>query len=100
MGIWPAEALTEKGGEVNDYFEKLGYQVTWDFRSGERWWEIIKDDDLVAQIDMGVPLSDIVEDFCCFHLGKSGTSKSDYKVNGHGPQFDEMLKRVYENQQI
>ena len=100
MSLMPAKSLTEKSGEVKDYFEKLGYQITWDFKTTTRetWWEIIKGEKLVAQIDMGVPLCDIIEDFCQFYLGKSGTSKSNYKVNGYGPVFDEMLEKVYNEQ--
>lgn len=105
MNIWPAEALQEKQGEVKDYFEKLGYKVSWDFntRSGERWWEIY-DDELVAQIDMGVSLPYILEDLCQFHLGHDKgidrPDKPDYKVNGGGSKFDEMLRKIYEDQRI
>ncbi len=93
-----AKVVKEKESEVKNYFEKLGYWVTWDFnaRSREQWWELYADE-LVAQIDMGVPLIDILEDLCQFHLGKDGTSKSDYKINGHGPKFDELLRKVYED---
>lgn len=98
----PAEVLTERGGEVKDYFVKLGYNVTWDFstRSGEQWREIMKDRKLIAQIDMDVPLTDIIMDLEQFYLGKPGISKSDYKVNGQGEEFDEMLKKVYHSTHI
>lgn len=105
MSLMPAIALTEKGGEVKDYFEKLGYVVTWDFKTNTRetWWEIIKDKNLVAQIDMGISLPYILEDLCEFHLGKTKgidrPDKPDYKVNGYGPSFDEMLKKVYDDNQ-
>jgi hypothetical protein len=90
----------EKDGEVRDYFEKLGYDVSWDFnkRSGERWWEISnKNGKLIVQIDMDVPLSDIVEDICQFHQGKLGTSKSDYELSGpESDEMDKLWKEVYE----
>jgi hypothetical protein len=84
--------------EVRDYFVILGYDVDWDYNraAGESWHELYKDGKLVAQIDKGVPLEDIIADLCAFHLGKDGVSMSDYKINGHGPEFDELLKKVYE----
>jgi hypothetical protein len=105
MSLMPAESLTEKGGEVKDYFEKLGYQVTWDFKiNGGTWWEIVKGNKLVAQIDMGVSLPHILEDLCQFHLGNDkGIDRSDkpnYTVNGFGPVFDEMLEKVYNEQHV
>lgn len=85
---------------VQEYFEWLGYRVSWDFnqRRGEQWYELYEDNHLVAQIDRGVPLEDIIMDMCQWHQGKSGISKSDFKVCGNGPRFDEMLKRVFEHQ--
>lgn len=105
LGISPVsmiEAIQEKEGEVKDYFEKLGYDVSWDFnrRDNEKWWEILDEDGLcIVQIDMEIPLSDILEDICQFHLGKEGTSKSNYKISG--PDSDEMkelFKKVYEKE--
>jgi hypothetical protein len=96
-----AEALKEKDGEVKQYFEKLGYRVSWDMntRAHEKWWEIFdkKTDELIIQIDMGVPLADIIEDICCFAKGKKeGTSKSDYKFSGEpGPRMNAFYKKVY-----
>lgn len=87
-----------KKSEFEEYFISLGYKVSYDWnRAGEKWWELY-DNGLVAQIDMGVPLKDILMDLCQIHLGKPGVSKSDYKVCGNGPKFDEMLKRVYEKE--
>jgi len=95
------EALKEKDGEVKQYFEKLGYRVSWDMntRAGEKWWEIFdkKSGQLIVQIDLGVPLADIIEDICCFHKGKTeGTSKSNYKFSGEpGPRMNAFYKKVY-----
>jgi hypothetical protein len=87
-----------KKNEIVEYFEGLGYKVDYDYsqRLGESWHEICDDKGLIAQIDIGVPLKDILQDLCQFHLGKPGISKSDYKICGSGPRFDEMLKEVYE----
>ena len=87
---------------VQEYFEYLGYTVGWDSsrRTGECWYEIMEDGYLVAQIDRDIPLDDIIMDLCQFHLGKSGVSKSDFKVCGNGPRFDAFLKRVYEHPKI
>lgn len=94
------EALKEKDGEVSRYFEKMGYRVSWDMntRAGEKWWEIFdkKTGQLIVQIDMGVPLADIIEDICCFHKDKDGTSKSDYKISGEpSPMMKNFFKKVY-----
>jgi len=99
-----AEALQEKTGEVQEYFEKLGYEVSWDFsnRSGERWWEISDEDGLIVQIDMGVSLTHIVEDICSFHLGTpcvDRPDKPDYKLSGpDSDKMKELFKKVYEDQ--
>ena len=101
------EALTEKKSDVSEYFEKMGYSVTWDCSRhlGETWWEIYtKDNKLVVQIDIGIPLPYVLEDLCEFHLGKDiGIDRPDkpsYKVCGSGPLFDEMLKKVYDEQNL
>jgi hypothetical protein len=97
------DAIQEKTSDITEYFEKMGYKVTWDFnsRSGEKWWEIY-DDELVTQIDVGIPLNYVLEDLCEFHLGKDKgidrPDKPDYKICGSGPDFDMMLKRVYNEQ--
>jgi hypothetical protein len=86
-------------GEVAEYFRDLGYQVTWDFKQSafERWYEIMDGGKLAVQIDMGIPLADIIEDFLCFYQGKEGTSKSDYKISvdlNDQTAFKELLRRV------
>ena len=98
-----AEALKEKDGEVKQYFEKLGYRVSWDFntRSGERWWEIYDKEEggLIVQIDMGVPLKYVIEDICSFHKGTpciDRPDKPDWKFSGpDGPELTALLKKVY-----
>ena len=102
--LLPAFVLTSEGQKIKKFFEDLGYHVSWDFsnRYGGFWWEFLDDNrEIIAQIDMGVSLEYIVEDLCCFHLGNNKgidrPDKPDYKVNGVGDQFDEMLKKVYEN---
>jgi hypothetical protein len=89
--------------DVEEYFEFLGYTVTWDFKASTRetWWEIMKDSKGVCQIDTGVPVTSIIEDFICLHLKKSPTSKYDYKINApESVEFDELLKKIYEHSKI
>ena len=93
--------MSDTDKEVVEYFKSLGYEVGWDFsaRNGVVWHELYKNGKLVVQIDKGAPLKDIKEDFCCFHLGKPGTSASDFTVSGSGPLVDELFKIVYEKTQ-
>lgn len=92
-------ADTENDKDFKKYFTELGYKITSDFhvRSGQVWWELYDGDAMAAQIDKDVPLKDLLEDLCQFHLGKEGTSKSDYTVSGEGKHFQAFLKKVYEN---
>lgn len=77
------------------FFTSLGYQVDWDKRGDDSWYEILEGGHLVAQIDMDAPLADIREDMTAWHDGREGTSKSDYKVNlPKGAASDRLLKRV------
>lgn len=87
--------------KVTVYFKKLGYDVTWDqsFRRGEIWHEIMtKDNQLVCQVDKGVPLENIREDMIAWYNGKRGSSKTDYQINGSkkDPLFKELLAKVVE----
>jgi hypothetical protein len=90
--------LSSINDEVSTFFRSLGYEVDWDFKrsTGERWYEIIGSDGyMIAQIDMGVPLTAIIEDLTCWHHGKKGTSNVDFKVNApDGEEFDELLAKV------
>lgn len=93
------EGLKEKTGEIPEYFKKLGYQVTWDFNNLSRWWEILKDKQLIVQFDMDIPLSAILEDFKCFYEGKNkGTSTYDYHINigsGEHKEFRNLLEKMF-----
>ena len=88
--------------EIKTFFTNLGYEVSWDHDRNhfEEWWEILKNNKLVCQIDTGIPLSAIIEDFCCFHCGKSkGTSNYDYKIsigNSDNVETKELFRKVYE----
>lgn len=64
------------------YFSRLGYTVDWDMntRQGLKWYEILEDGKLVSQIDMGIPLADVIEDIACWAQGRDATSKSDYAI--------------------
>lgn len=88
--------------EITDYFESLGYKTTWDCntRQGIEWYEILEDNHLVCQIDIGVPLADLIEDMLCWEQDKEGTSKSNNTVchEKSDPRWKELLKRVTESQ--
>lgn len=88
--------------EVQEYFELLGYKTSWDWnkREGIMWNEIIHPNGhLICQIDAGVALKDIIEDFTAWHEKREPTSKSDYNVAGpDSPELRELLKKVSENQ--
>lgn len=84
--------VEDKDKGVREFFEMLGYSVSWDsnYRLHEKWFEIIGENGLACQIDMNVPLEDIIMDIVQLHQGKPGISKSNYKING--PDIDEMKK--------
>ena len=93
--------LTEVHDEFTALFESLGYKVSWDFNkgSGTSWYEIMDDRGLVCQIDMGVPLADIVEDLVSLSNGGEMISKSDYTISGPaGKRFDKMCEKVRNKQ--
>lgn len=84
---------------VKAYFERLGYEVDWDYkqRTGEHWYEILKNKNLVIQIDNGIPLEAIIEDLLCFADSKPGTSKFDYRINAPDNKVvRELLQKVKE----
>jgi hypothetical protein len=91
--------MTHQNQEVIRYFESLGYKVGWDcrYKKGEYWHEIKKDGKLIAQIDFDVPLNDIIEDFTCIHEGRDPTSNPKYIINGYGEEFNELMRKVAEN---
>lgn len=62
------------------FFAGLGCAVTWDYHGGARWYEILDEDRLVMQIDMGVPLAHFLEDLPLLAQDKPGTSSSKYEV--------------------
>lgn len=84
---------------VVQYFEALGYVVSWDRDSNGAWFELLKKGKMFAQIEMGIPLSDIIEDLICWHLKKPTTSKSDWTLSGpNSATLSEMLRKVYEKE--
>ena len=84
---------------VQEFFESLGYHVTWDHNREGSWFEL-HEDGLVAQVDMGVPLDVIIEDMIAWHLGKEPEdrpNKPDWACCGEqGPEMKELFRRVYE----
>lgn len=69
---------------VAQHFESLGYEVTWDGKSGgARWYEVHKDGELFVQIDMGISLAHLQQDFADHLAGREGSSPSgDYIISG------------------
>lgn len=89
--------FTQVENEFTTFFTGLGYTVDWEQsrRSGDEWYEIIDDEGLICQIDMGVPLAHVIEDLACFARGVPGTSASDYSINApDDPRFDALLAKV------
>lgn len=87
--------VERKDAGVQEYFEILGYRVGWDqnYRRGQSWYELYDEDDhLVAQIDMGFPLADIIEDMIAWHEGRDATSKSDWACCG---EIDDDMKLLW-----
>ena len=89
--------------EVNDkvanFFRSFGYLVSWDFkkRTNEYWYEIgDRDNRCFCQVDMGVPLEHIIEDFTAIHNGKDTTSPSNYKICAKldDPKFKILIEKV------
>jgi hypothetical protein len=82
--------------EVIEYFESLGYQCDWDRCGGQKYHEILKDGELVAQIDMGIPLQAIKEDL--IHIRDTGSdcgvSEYIYNINGDGKPFNELMNKI------
>lgn len=82
------------------YFINLGYTVSWDAKlnQGLRWYEILEDGKLVAQIDMEIPLADAVEDITCWAQGREATSKSNYTIAApSGEATDRLFQKVAAN---
>jgi hypothetical protein len=88
--------------EVEIFFKKLGYTVTWD----QEWWfdswfdswgDISDKDGLICRIDGRTPLNAIVEDICQWHLGKPSTSSHNWTCRGPDtPRLNTLFKRVYD----
>lgn len=96
------EASIAEDAKVTAYFEALGYTVGWDQNRTHGSWHEIKDSkgDLICQIDMGVPLADIVEDMTAMAAGRPGTSGSDYTICAPPgcPRLFALAGRVAKNQ--
>lgn len=79
----PPQPEERKDKGVKEFFESLGYKVGQDGkRFGPSWWEIFRDGCLVCQVDMYVPLQDIIDDMSEMALKKPGISKTDYTISG------------------
>lgn len=89
--------------EVSRYFRALGFRVTWDFhfRSGNRWYEILVEDERVAQIDFGVPLARLIKDMIHWAKDMSTMDPPDYDIcvsEQMKPKFQKILDAVVEKE--
>ena len=78
-------------------FRSLGYGVDWDYsrKTGRRWYEISKNGALFVQVDMGVPLAHIQQDFRVVLAGCGKGSPSDYTISGpESEELDTFMRRV------
>lgn len=86
--------------EFKNYFESLGYSVDWDYskESNIYWYEIYKGEELVIQIDQGIPLEDILLDLISLHTGElNNCSGKIYKISGPENNLTkDLYKKVYE----
>lgn len=56
-----------KNCDFAKFFKRLGYTYSWDFSKtdGARWHELYdKEDELIFQCEMGIPLKQVVDDLC------------------------------------
>ena len=82
---------------IASFFESLGYSVGWDcdLRLGERWYEVSDKKGMFVQIDMGVPLEHLRQDFTDHLAGREMSSESDYDVRGPGSKrLERFMRRV------
>ncbi len=89
-----------KDAGVREFFQTLGYKIECD-RRGLKFWYNLYDEDghLAAQVDQGVPLTDIVEDMIAWHENREPTSKNDWICSGeNGPEMKLLFKRVHDFQ--
>lgn len=80
-----------------EFFASLGYEVSWDYCGGDKWWEILKDGELVCQVDEIAPLEDVISDFSALYLGVPQTTTGpEYIISGpDSPELTELFGRVY-----
>ena len=89
-------ATEEVRDEVSDYFRGLGFRVTWDYDKRDKlhWYEIYDETKMLVQIDFGVPLNCLLEDWPYFSEGRDGTSSHDYGVRGDTENFAAIYRRM------
>lgn len=97
--------LAEREGATRTFFESLGYRVTWDAntRTGEDWWEVMKGDQLVAQVDTLATVDEIKRDFSCWARGEEPPQDGsrNYVVSGPDtPELRELFEKVVRLSQL
>lgn len=92
--------------EIEKFFSNLGYTVDWDTYHGIngecKWYEIFNEDNvLVCQLDFGIPLSAILEDFECIWKNIDSTSRYDYMINvKKWDVFEKLLNDIFGEREI
>lgn len=83
--------------EFANYFEKLGYGVTYEGRieTGERWHEIYTNEGIICQVSFGTPLAEFLADLPYLVDGKAGIGPTNYWCAcDSNTKLREMLSRV------
>jgi hypothetical protein len=80
-----------------EFFTSLGYEVSWDYCGGDKWWEILKDGKLVCQVDEIAPLEDVISDFYSLYLGIPQTTIGpEYTITApDSPELTELFQKTY-----
>jgi hypothetical protein len=80
--------FSEVHDEFADFFRCLGFIVTWDFskRTGDHWYEIYAGQELLCQVDFGVPLGDFLEDLR--HFARGSTKGAERAPSREHPDYE------------
>jgi hypothetical protein len=93
----PTDQFQNINSEFIQYFEKIGFTITWDCKGYQRWHEIMDGEKLLCQVDFGVPLADFLEDLPHFANGEPGTSATEYTASGTRKTLKAIYQRVLES---
>lgn len=77
--------------EIVDYFTKFGLTVDWDICGGVKYYEFCYDGQCLVQIDMYIPLEEILKDLRYMKNKTGELSKFDYVIYGPEEEFQKFL---------